>query len=187
MNHFDFEQCMDSINSAEVEHHFHQRYYQSLHVPKSRLTSEGSSSIFSGGAEITRDEYRFLRFIDKLQQQFVTLFYDLLKTQLICKGITDENDWEEVNESIQFVFENDNTFHKERKLNEISGKLNTLSMADAFVDKYYDKQWIMREILGSTETEIEDMIKADTDRAERDDEKDEEGKEDEEEDDDKYH
>lgn len=147
------------LNSLEDIDHFYQQYLQSLHVPKSRLTADAANSIFGNGAEITRDEYRFLRFIDKLQQQFVTLFYDLLKTQLICKGIVDDDDWDVVNDTIRFEFSNDNAFHQERKLSELNAKLSALSMADNYVGKYYDKEWVMTEILNYTEEEIKNAPK----------------------------
>lgn len=143
------------LNNIEDVDYFYNQYIQSLHVPKSRLTADAASSIFGASAEITRDEYRFLRFVDKLQQQFATLFYDMLKTQLVCKNIVDEEDWAEINDSIMFDFENDNAFYRERKLSEINAKMDALTRADGYVGKYYTKDWVMKEILDMSDEEIE--------------------------------
>lgn len=143
------------LNNIEDVDYFYNQYIQSLHVPKSRLTADAASSLFGAGAEITRDEYRFLRFIDKLQQQFSTMFYDILKTQLICKNIIDDDDWNDVGNDIKFKYENDNAFFRERKLTEINSKMDALGRADAFVGKYYTKDWVMHEILDLSQAEID--------------------------------
>lgn len=146
-------QNIDDVNM------FYDQFIQSLNVPKNRLTSDASNSIFGNGAEITRDEYKFLRFIDKLQQQFSVIFYDLLKTQLILKGVADEEDWNNIENNVQFIFENDNAFYMERSLTEVSAKLQALSLAEPYVNDYFDKEWVLKNILFMSDDETAKYLK----------------------------
>ena len=50
-------------------------------------------------AEITRDELKFTKFIQRLRKRFTQVFNDILKTQLILKGIITIEDWQRIKES----------------------------------------------------------------------------------------
>lgn len=158
------------LNSIDDIDYFYEQYVNSLSVPKSRLLSDASQSIFGLSAEITRDEYKFLRFIDKLQQQFSMIFYDLLKTQLMCKNIVDESDWDDLIDFLTFEYENDNAFYSQRKLSEINSKLAALQQASEFEGKYFSPEWIMKNILEYNDEEIKEALKMREDmKAEMDD------------------
>ena len=80
-------------NLGEIEdvNYFQKKLYQSLNVPISRLEQQGGLNF--GRSEITRDELKFTKFIGKLRKRFTGIFDDLLKTQLILKGVITEGDW----------------------------------------------------------------------------------------------
>ena len=60
-----------------------------MNVPVSRL--EASQAFNLGrSSEITRDELKFTKFVGRLRKKFTELFNDLLRTQLIIKGIISE-------------------------------------------------------------------------------------------------
>jgi len=65
--------------------YFQKRLYKSLGVPVSRLESEGGFNI-GRAAEITRDELKFGKFIDRLRLRFSALFKEALKKPASAKG-----------------------------------------------------------------------------------------------------
>ena len=140
---------------ADIEY-FQRKLYQALGVPMSRLQQQGGLN-FGRAAEITRDELKFTKFIGKLRRQFAMIFHDLLKTQLILKGVLTEQDWTEIVDSIEYVYAQD-AYYTESKDQEIMrSRIDLLAQVDPFVGKYVSKTYIQKNILRFTEEEIQDM------------------------------
>ena len=74
-------------NLGEIDdiQYFQKKLYRSLNVPVSRLAEETFN--FGRSAEITRDELKFTKFVQRLRKKFTPLFTDILKTQLLLKGV----------------------------------------------------------------------------------------------------
>ena len=43
-----------------------------------------------------RDELKFTKFVGKLRKKFSEMFQDILKTQLILKGVITPEDWDDM-------------------------------------------------------------------------------------------
>ena len=89
--------------------YFQKKLYKSLNVPVNRLEQESQFSL-GRSSEITRDEVKFKKFIDRLRKRFSDLFMQLLKTQLLLKGIITREDWKVWKEKIAFDYIEDNYF-----------------------------------------------------------------------------
>jgi DNA-dependent RNA polymerase auxiliary subunit epsilon len=140
---------------ADIEY-FQGKLYEALNVPASRL-QQGSGLNFGRAAEITRDELKFTKFIAKLRRQFTLLFSDLLKTQLMLKGIVTDEDWEEMKEQIEFVFTQDAYYTESKDQEILRARLELLNQTDPFVGKYVTKKYVQKNILRLTENEIKEM------------------------------
>lgn len=137
---------------------FQQKLFQSLNVPMSRLKGETGFNL-GRSSEITRDEIKFNKFVQRLRKKFSGMFLDTLRVQLILKGIINPDDWDEMKENIRFDFMRDN-YYAELKENEIlQGRLNTLSTIDPYVGKYYSTNWVKRNVLQMSDEEIKDIDK----------------------------
>lgn len=142
---------MDDVN------YFKNKLIQSLNVPMSRQTQEGGLFNMGKGAEISRDEVKFAKFVGRLRARFSMLFLDLLRVQLILKGIIREDEWAELSKQIKFDFNKDN-YYQELKENEIiNGRVAMVAQMDMFVGKYYSREYIQSKILRLTEEEIADI------------------------------
>ena len=93
---------------SDVEY-FQKKLYQSLNVPMSRLDSQNGFNM-GRAAEITRDELKFTKFVQRLRKRFTSVFNDILKTQLVLKGIITIEDWVNIKEHIQYSFLKDGYF-----------------------------------------------------------------------------
>ena len=137
--------------------YFQKKLYKSLNVPFSRLETDQNGFNMGRQAEITRDELKFFRFIERLRKKFSELFRELLKTQLILKGVITKDDWEYLYPHIKFNFRKDSYF-TEAKENEImTNRLNLAISADAHIGKYFSKRYIQKVILRMTDEEIADV------------------------------
>ena len=81
-------------NLGEIDDivYFQRKLYRSLNVPISRLEAETGFSL-GRSTEITRDELKFTKFVQRLRKKFTPLFTDVLKTQLVLKGIISIEEW----------------------------------------------------------------------------------------------
>ena len=136
--------------------YFQKKLYKSLNVPISRLDPEAQFN-FGRATEITRDEVKFAKFINRLRIKFSTLFSKILERQLILKGIITPEEWDEIRNLIRFKFSQDNYFAELKEAEILNNRLSALQQIDNFAGKYYSHEWIRRQVLRQTDEEIEEI------------------------------
>jgi hypothetical protein len=108
-------------------------------------------------SEITRDEVKFQKFIQRLQVRFQKMFMGLLRTQLILKGVVTDEDWHLIEEDMRVVFNRD-TYFDELKENEIlTERLNMLNNVQPFIGQFFPESYIRKNILKMTDEEIQEI------------------------------
>ena len=138
--------------------YFQKKLYKSLNVPISRLEQDAGMQL-GRATEISRDEYKFYRFIVRLRKQFNLLFLDLLKKQLILKEIIAPEDWSSISQNLIFDFTQD-SYHAEVKNQEmLAGRIDLLSNMSDYVGRYYSNKWVMLNLLKFSEEEVNAMKK----------------------------
>ena len=145
-------------NLGEIEDiiYFQRKLYRSLNVPISRLEAENNFSL-GRSTEITRDELKFTKFVQRLRKKFTPLFTDMLKTQLVLKGIMTIEEFHNIKELIQYDFLQDGHFTELKEAELMKEKLDTLSQVEAYVGTFFSKKYVQRNILRLTDREIEEM------------------------------
>ena len=138
--------------------YFQKKLYKSLNVPVNRLEQEAQFTL-GRSSEITRDEVKFKKFIDRLRKRFSDLFMQLLKTQLLLKGIITESDWKDWKESIAFDYIEDNYFSELKQSEMLRERFDMLVNLDEYVGKYISNEWIRKNVLRQTDDEIEEIQK----------------------------
>lgn len=140
--------------------YFQKKLLQSMSVPYSRLEPQGGGMVGIGrSTEVTRDELKFNKFIEKLRNKFSQIFDDALKIQLSLKGICTVEEWEEFKEYITYDFKKDNNFTEMREAELLRERLSTLNMVDPYVGRYFSAEWVKRNVLRFTDEEIEALDK----------------------------
>ena len=140
---------------SDIEY-FRAKLYRSLNVPVSRL--EASQGFNLGRAsEISRDELKFTKFVGRLRKKFTELFNDLLRTQLIIKGVISELEWPEVRDNIFYDFLQDGHFAELKNSEMMRERLNLAREVRDYIGKYYSVNYVRRNILRQTEQEIKKM------------------------------
>ena len=145
-----------NLGELEDVKYFQKKLYKALNVPSSRLETETTFNI-GRAAEITRDEVKFQKFIARLRKRFSELFIDLLKTQLILKGIITLEDWEEMKNHVQFDFIADNYFTELKEIEIRNERMNQVNTMDPYVGKYFSVEYMRRQVLKQTDTEIKEI------------------------------
>jgi hypothetical protein len=140
----------------DVEY-FKKKLYNSLNLPPSRLTDDNKAFNLGKTTEILRDELKFAKFIGRLRKRFSELFHDILKTQLILKGIITPEDWEDMEEHIQYDFLFDNHFNELKQVELMKERMALITQMDPFVGKYFSTEYLRRQILMQTEKEYKEL------------------------------
>ena len=138
--------------------YFQKKLYRSLNVPINRLEQEAQFTL-GRSTEISRDEVKFKKFIDRLRKRFSDVFMQTLKTQLLLKGIITNNDWDDWKENIVFDFIEDNYFSELKESEMVRERFELLSQVDEYVGKYISNTWVRKNILRQTDEDIETMEK----------------------------
>jgi len=142
----------------DVEY-FRKKLYNSLNLPPSRLTDDNKGFNLGKTTEVLRDELKFTKFIGRLRKRFGELFLDILKTQLILKGVITPEDWDEMQEHIQFDYLFDNHFNELKELEMVTQRMAMVAQMDPFVGKYFSVEHIRRHILQQNEMEYKELDK----------------------------
>ena len=147
-------------NLGEIDDitYFQRKLYRSLNVPISRMEAENSFSI-GRSDNITRDELKFTKFVQRLRKKFTPLFTDMLKTQLVLKGVITLEDWDGMKEHIQYDFLQDGHFAELKRAEILENQLNSLQNIESYIGTFFSKKWVQRNVLNMTDYEIDDMQK----------------------------
>ena len=136
--------------------YFQTKLYKSLNVPISRLESENGFNM-GKAAEITRDELKFTKFVQRLRKRFTQVFNDILKTQLVLKGIITIEDWVIIKEHIQYTFLKDGYFAELKNAEILRERLTLATEVTPYIGKYYSIEYVRKNVLRQTDEDIAEI------------------------------
>ena len=147
-------------NLGEIDDivYFQKKLYRSLNIPVSRLETDNGFNM-GRGAEITRDEVKFTKFVQKLRNKFNSLFNDILKTQLILKGVIAEEDWASIKENLSYSYMKDGHYAEMRDMDVLRERLDMLNNMEPYIGDWFSKEYVQRHVFRMTKDEIKAMDK----------------------------
>jgi hypothetical protein len=137
---------------TDIEY-FKKKLYKALNVPISRIEGDGGFNL-GRSSEILRDEVKFSKFVGRLRKRFSAMFSDMLKTQLLLKNVITTEDWNIMEEHIQYDFLYDNHFTELKEAELQTERLALLTATEPYIGKYYSNDWVRRNVLRQTDVEI---------------------------------
>ena len=147
-------------NLGEIDDivYFQKKLYKSLNVPISRMDSEAGFSL-GRSTEITRDELKFTKFVQRIRKKFTPLFTDILKTQLLLKGVIAPDDWPLIQEHIQYDFLQDGHFAELKDAELLENRIQSLESIQSYVGTFFSKEYVLKKVLRMNDAEIDEMRK----------------------------
>ena len=136
--------------------YFQNKLYQALNVPISRLKPDSGFN-FGRSAEISRDELKFSKFVSRLRKRFSELFDDLLRTQLILKGVMTEADWDSIKEDIYYDFTKDAYVAENKEGELLRNRVDLLNQVMPYVGTYFSREYVYEKVLRMDDDEVEQM------------------------------
>ena len=147
-----------NLGEMEDVEYFKKRLYQALHVPISRLESDNGFNM-GRSAEISRDEVKFFKFIERLRNKFSELFLNILKTQLVVKGVMSKEEFDEIYQDIIFDYNKDNYFSELKEVDIMKERLEMMREVGEYIGQYFSKNYVYKNILRMTDEDIDEMKK----------------------------
>jgi hypothetical protein len=138
---------------SDIEY-FQKKLYRALGVPESRIAGGGDGFNLGRSSEILRDELKFSKFVGRLRKRFARMFNDMLRTQLLLKNIVSTDDWEKMEDHIQYDFLYDNHFAELKEGELLTNRLTTLTTIEPYIGKYFSTEYVRKKILRQTDSEI---------------------------------
>jgi len=146
-----------NLGELEDVKYFERKLYKALCVPISRLNPESSGFSLGRVNEITRDELKFAKFVDRMRNKFADLFDQAMRVQCVLKGICTADEWDEMKEHIYYDFIKDNNFAELKDAELMKERLALLANVDPYTGRYFSQAWIQRNVLRLTDEEIKTM------------------------------
>jgi hypothetical protein len=142
-------------NLGEIEDvlYFQNLLYKSLNVPVTRLQPDSTFTL-GRATEITRDEIKFSKFINRLRNKFSVLFTKLLERQLLLKNICTPEEWEEWKHSIQYNFAIDNYFQELKSIEIMRDRIGMANEIENYVGKYFSHEYVRKYVFQQNDEEI---------------------------------
>lgn len=148
-----------NLGELEDVKYFEKKLYKALNVPVSRLDPNQSGFSLGRVGEITRDEVKFSKFVDRQRQKFSEIFDQALRVQCVLKGICTAEEFDEFKENIYYDFMKDNNFAELKEAELVRERLSLLGSVDPYVGRYYSMRWIQKNVLRLSDDDIKEMDK----------------------------
>lgn len=145
-----------NLGEMEDVDYFKKRLYQALNVPVSRLEADNGFNM-GRSAEISRDEVKFYKFIERLRTKFAELFINLLRTQLVIKGVMSKEEFEELAHDILFEYNKDNYFAELKEAEILKERLEMMRDVGEFIGQYFSREFVYKKIMRMTDEEVAEM------------------------------
>ena len=147
-----------TLSDNESLMYFQTKLYKAMNVPVARLQPE-TMYTFGRTSEITREELKFAKFIQRTRARFSILFDRCLEKQLILKGVISPDEWKDIQNSLRYDFMKDNFFEELKQAEILREKLSTLRDIEDHVGKYFSRNWVRKNVMFMSDSDIEEMDK----------------------------
>jgi hypothetical protein len=146
-----------NLGELEDVKYFQKKLYGALNVPISRLNPDQNGFSLGRSSEVTRDELKFAKFVDRMRNKFADVFNQVLRVQCVLKGICTAEEWDQFKENIYYDFIKDNNFSELKEAELMTNRLQLLGAVDPYTGRYFSQAWIQRNVLRLNDDEIQQM------------------------------
>lgn len=140
---------------SDIEY-FLNKLYKSLNIPTSRLQTDTSFNM-GRSSEITRDEVKFSKFVNRLRMRFATIFKQALEKQLVLKKIISIEEAPFLWAHVKFDFKRDNMYEELKEIEIMQSRLAVLGDAVQYAGRFYSDEWLKKNVLRQDEELIKEM------------------------------
>lgn len=143
--------------TGDIEY-FKAKLYVALKVPLGRISGSEKGNLFDfSGSQIENDELKFFAFVNKLRQRFNILFIEMLRRQLLVKGVMRSDEFESVKNAISIKWEKENNFIERQNIELFKSRLELYENVKDYIGDIYSRKYVLKNVLKMSDEEIEQM------------------------------
>ena len=146
----------ENLGQMDDVEYFKKKLYRSLGVPSTRLEADNGFNM-GRSSEITRDELKFFKMIEKLRQKFSEMFTQALRIQLVLKGVMKEEEFDKIKNDIRYEYARDSYFTELKDAEILENRMGVLRDMSDHVGNYYSHEFIRKKVLHQTDEEIKEI------------------------------
>lgn len=156
-------------NLGEMEDikYFRDRLFRALNVPLSRM-DPNTPYVLGRASEISRDEIKFQKFVERLRMRFSILFTETMEKNLALKGLVSPEEWKQMSAHITYNFCKDNFFMELKQIGKMQEQADLLAKLQPFIGTFYSQHNINKTVLQREDNEIAQIDQENVLEAERD-------------------
>lgn len=145
-------------NLSEIDDilYFQKLLYRSLNTPEGRLGDQQPTLFGNRNAEMTRDEWKFNKFVMRKRKRYADgVFIPLLKIQAVSQNIVTDEEWErDIAPNLNFKWLSDSWVEDQQETDQLMNRFSNLGSVDEYVGKYISDEWVYENILRFTPEQI---------------------------------
>lgn len=143
---------------GEMDHviYFQKKLMRALGVPVSRLDPEAGFSL-GRASEISRDEIKFAKFINRMRKRFSQLFIKTLEKQLVLKGVCTLEEYQSWTKRMKFEYQEDNHFEEMKQSELMAQRAELAASMQMYIGTYYSHEWARKVIFKMSDEDIEEQ------------------------------
>ena len=85
------------------------------------------------------------------------MFLDLLKTQLLLKGVITDEDWPAIRDNIVITYLKDGHYAEMRDMDLLRDRLEILNSIEPYIGEWFSKEYVQKHVFRMSDEEIESM------------------------------
>ena len=151
-----------TLGELDDVNYFLRKLYKTLNIPRSRW-EDTLNTVATGMApgEITREELKFSKFINRLRTRFAKLILDVMIKQLRLSNQLNQKFTKE-SQFTEKYFE-ENAFSEQKKLQVLKAKIDVMGsfkddiVSDENPNGLWARKYVMKEIWGMTDAEYQEQ------------------------------
>ena len=136
--------------------YFQKKLLRSLNIPESRLQADNGFNM-GRSSEISRDELKYSKFVNRIRLRFSELLMNFLKVQCISKQIMNEDDWVKINQQIKMDFSTDSYFAESKQAEVMKDRMAIMREVADYSGKFFSDYWIRKNILRQSDEDIAEI------------------------------
>jgi hypothetical protein len=127
-----------------------------LNVPLGRMDKNSSISFGGGGmnTEVSREEARFAKFIQRLRVKFNILFTEVMERDLVLRRVLSIEEWEDLVDNVKFEYIKDDYYTELLASDALANKLGVLAQIEPFIGTFFSEEFVFTDILRLTDEQI---------------------------------
>jgi hypothetical protein len=142
-------------NLGELEDldYFLKKLYRALKIPEAMRFDAESRYNTGRVGDVTYQEVKFQKMVNRIMQKFVHVVWDVFKTHLELKGL-----WKQYNMSendLRIDFHANNLFEEMRDADVQGQRLDHFGNVSSYVGEYFSRRTVMKKFLRMTDEEID--------------------------------